>query len=264
MDKVNIRDIENWQSRTLTRRSQDIHYLVRGEGPLIILAHGGLGTGQMQWIDTGFLDTFADGFQLAVPDSLGHGQSGKPSDPALYTMKERAADLVAVADDLGASQAWYVGYSMGGWTVAGVAKYFPDRCAGVVVGGWDVEQGMYRSAPDSGLDEVTFDDLIRLAKEYAPPELTPNLSPEEEAALRPAINAINNVDGQADGLASLDKPVMFWLGQQDAYHDPMAEYAKRHEMVVLSTPGTHDGTCLLHSTTAGAAISGYIHHMKTD
>ena len=140
--------------------------------------------------------------------------------------------MVAVADDLGVTEAWYIGYSMGGWTVAGVATYFPERCAGVVVGGWDVEQGMYRSAPSFGLDEVTFDDLIRLAKEHAPPELTPDLSPEEEAALRPAINALNTLDNQAEGLAALEKPVFFWLGQEDAYHDPMVDYAKRHEMVV--------------------------------
>ena len=28
---------------------------------------------------------------------------------------------------------------------------------------------MYRAAPEFGLEEVTFDDLIRLAKEHAPP-----------------------------------------------------------------------------------------------
>ena len=71
MSNSTVRDINTWESRTVSRRGQDIHYLVRGEGPLIVFAHGGLGTGQMQWIDTGFLDTFSDGFQLAVPDSLG-------------------------------------------------------------------------------------------------------------------------------------------------------------------------------------------------
>ncbi|MEM8661661.1 MAG: alpha/beta hydrolase, partial [Pseudomonadota bacterium] len=260
MNMPNIQDISSWTSRTVIRRGQNIHYLVRGEGPLVVLAHGGLGNGQMNWIDTGFADAFADGFQIAIPDSLGHGQSSKPSDPSLYTLKERASDLVAVADDLNADTAWYVGYSMGGWTVAGVATHFPERCDGVVVGGWDVEQGMYRVAPSFGLEEVTFDDLIRLAKEHAPPELTPELSTEEEAALRPAINAINELDGQAEALASLDKTVVFWLGQDDPYHDPMLAYARSHGMTVLSTAGDHQTGGLISGATAAAALSGVISH----
>jgi len=264
MSNNEMSNIESWESRTTSRRGQDIHYLVRGEGgPLVVLAHGGLGNGQMQWIDSSFMDAFAEGFQLALPDSLGHGLSGKPSDPSMYTLKERAADMVAVADALGASEAWFVGYSMGGWTVAGVAKYFPDRCAGLVIGGWDVEEGMYRGAPLQGLEEINFDELIRLAKEQAPPELTPNLSPEEEAALRPAINALNTLDGQAEAVAALNKPVLFWVGQDDAYHDPMLDYARRNGMPFLSTAGDHLNAAMHHSITAGASISGFIRHLSS-
>ncbi len=257
---MNIND-SRWESRRVTRRGQEIFYLVKGEGSLVIMAHGGLGTGAMNWIDSGFADAFPAGFTLAVPDSLGHGLSGKPSDPSMYTLRERAADLVAVADDLGVEEAWYIGYSMGGWTVAGVGTFFPERCAGIVVGGWDVEEGMYRAAPEFGLEEVTFDDLIRLAKEHAPPELTPDLSPEEEAALRPAINALNELHGQGEALVTLEKPVVFWIGQEDPYHGPMMDYAKKHGKTVLSTPGRHEDTPLTHSGIAAAAIGGIISHL---
>ncbi|NIB42420.1 alpha/beta hydrolase [Pseudomaricurvus alkylphenolicus] len=257
MNIENTNTPEGWKSCTTNRRGQDIHYLVRGEGPLIVMAHGGLGDGAMNFIAPEFVKAFEGHFTIALPDSLGHGLSGKPSDPALYTLKERAADLVAVVDDLGKSEAWYMGYSMGGWTVAGIAKYFPERCAGLVVGGWDVEEGMYRSAPNFGLTEIRFEDLVRLAREEAPPELAPEFTPEQEAALRPAINAINDLDGQAEALAVIKKPVLFWVGYDDPYHDPMLEFARRNGIPFFSSEGDHL-EAMLHCAGAAAAISGYI------
>jgi len=262
MPKQDIHNIESWESRKVTRRGQDIHYLVYGEGPLLICAHGGLATGPMQFLNPlcPQLGAFSDGFQIALPDSLGHGQSSKPADVSMYALKERAADLVAVADDLGADKAWYMGYSMGGWTVAGLAKYFPDRAAGLVIGGWDVEKGMYTSAPTLGLEEITFDDLIRLAQENEdlPPEFVPQFSAEEEAAMRPAINALNTLDDQDKAVAEVEAPVLFWVGRDDPYHGPMLDYTSRNQIPLLTTPGDHQIAGMAHGNMAMSMIRGFI------
>lgn len=248
---------KGWSSEFVERDGERIHFLVRGEGPLIVLAHGALGDGTQHWIESEFADAFLDHFKIAVPDARGHGQSSKSANAVFHNLEQRAADLVAVADKLGAQKAWYMGYSMGGWTVAGIAKYFPDRCHGLVIAGWDVEKGMYRSASNLGLEELNYDILVGLAREAAP-QMTEWITAEIEPGLRMSINAINNLDGQAEALAFLNKPVLFWLGQDDAYHDPMSEYAKKHAIPVLSTPGDHVGAIMTHALSASYSICGYV------
>lgn len=51
MTKQDIHNIESWESRKVTRRGPGHHYLVYGEGPLLICAHGELGSGQSQFLD---------------------------------------------------------------------------------------------------------------------------------------------------------------------------------------------------------------------
>ncbi|UGY20676.1 hypothetical protein HAP48_0028995 [Bradyrhizobium septentrionale] len=49
------------------------------------------------------VDALADRFRVVCVDSLGHGLSDKPADPALYNQAQRAGDIVAVIDDSAAS-----------------------------------------------------------------------------------------------------------------------------------------------------------------
>ncbi|MHC6151968.1 alpha/beta fold hydrolase [Bradyrhizobium elkanii] len=96
-------------------RGQRIHYTVEGSGPLIVLQHGLL-LDAASWKQCGVVDALADRFRVACVDSLGHGLSDKPADPALYNQAQRAGDIVAVIDDLGGERAHVVGHSMGGWS----------------------------------------------------------------------------------------------------------------------------------------------------
>src|SRR5690349_16699202 len=95
-----------------TSDGQQIHYSVQGEGPLVVLQHGFLGDASA-WTATGIAQGLARRYRVVCLDSLGHGRSDKPADPARYNQAERAAHIVAVMDALGEAKAHVIGYSMG-------------------------------------------------------------------------------------------------------------------------------------------------------
>jgi len=159
-------------------RGQRIHYTVDGRGPLVVLQHGLLMDAN-SWRESGFVDALADRFCVACLDSLGHGRSDKPSDPALYGDRQRAADVVAVIDALGYERAHLLGYSMGGWMAVAVARYFPERLSTLVIGGWDPVNGL-PAGPDG---PVAFDPFMILARRAAS-ALTRWVTPEVKPAVR--------------------------------------------------------------------------------
>jgi len=115
-------------------RGQRIHYTVEGAGPLVVLQHGLL-MSATDWPRTGIVDALKPAYTVACVDSLGHGHSDKPPDPAFYGQDQRAGDIVAVIDHLGCARAHVIGHSMGGWLAVGMAKHHRDRLLSLVVGG---------------------------------------------------------------------------------------------------------------------------------
>jgi len=111
-----------------------IHYETAGTGPALVLHHGTMGSGP-DWIDLGYVDALKDRHKVILIDARGHGRSDKPRDPACYDLSLRAADVVAVLDDLGVPRASFFGYSMGGWIGFGLAKHFPQRIDAFIIGG---------------------------------------------------------------------------------------------------------------------------------
>jgi len=115
-------------------RGVRIHYETAGTGPALVLHHGTMGSGP-DWVDLGYVEALKDRHRLILIDARGHGHSDKPHDPSEYDLRLRAADVVAVLDDLRAQRADFLGYSMGGWIGFGLAKHFPDRFNSFILGG---------------------------------------------------------------------------------------------------------------------------------
>jgi pimeloyl-ACP methyl ester carboxylesterase len=111
-----------------------IHYQTAGTGPALVLHHGTMGSGP-DWVDLGYVEALKDRHKVILIDARGHGQSDKPHDPTAYDLRLRAADVVAVLDDLGVPSASFFGYSMGGWIGFGLARYFPRRIDAFIIGG---------------------------------------------------------------------------------------------------------------------------------
>ncbi|MEP7357934.1 MAG: alpha/beta hydrolase [Anaerolineales bacterium] len=84
-----------------------------GGRPPIVLIHGSLATGRVDWGDVPERLSAALGRRLViVPDCRGHGRSDNPQ--GTYRFAEMAADTVGLARKLGHPRAHFVGHSNGG------------------------------------------------------------------------------------------------------------------------------------------------------
>jgi len=95
----------------IDRDGISIHYEAHGAGPALLLSHGYGATSRM-W--DGQVAAFADRYRVILWDMRGHGQSGDPSDPALYSPALTVADMSAVLDACGEERAIIGGLSLGG------------------------------------------------------------------------------------------------------------------------------------------------------
>ncbi|TIQ61153.1 MAG: alpha/beta fold hydrolase, partial [Mesorhizobium sp.] len=69
-----------------------------GYGDPLMLLHG-LTESRESWHEAGYVEQFLQRERrLILVDCRGHGRSGKPHDPAAYSGRRRAADIIAVLD----------------------------------------------------------------------------------------------------------------------------------------------------------------------
>jgi pimeloyl-ACP methyl ester carboxylesterase len=234
-------------------RGQRIHYTVEGSGPLVVLQHGILLDGE-SWRRCGIAGVLARDYRVACVDSLGHGQSDKPADLALYRQEQRAGDIIAVLDDLGCERAHLVGHSMGGWLAVGVARYHAQRLASLVVAGWNPVSGL----PPGAKGPITFDGFMKFARATAP-RLTEWLTPENEPGLRACFEALYDLDSAEQAVLGSAAPVMLWNGREDPAHDPMQAFAETHGLGYLSTAGDHLGMLFAHGIEGAQGVRAFLH-----
>ncbi len=221
-----------------THRGQKIHYTVEGQGPLVVLQHG-LFMDAASWRANGFVAALARRFTVACIDSLGHGLSDKPSEPSLYGQEQRAGDIIAVLDALGAEKAHLVGYSMGAWMAVGVAKHHPERLASLTVGGWDLVNGV----PKGPAGPIRFDIFWGFSQQVAP-ALVAWVTPEIVPAMQACFEALGQLDGAPEAVLGAGVPVLLWDGVADPYHGPSQTFAAENGLPFVSTAGDHLGAII--------------------
>jgi len=118
----------------VTNQGVHIYYEVVGDGPDLVLLHGGLSNLKI-WYDTPYLKTLNKDYRLVLIDIRGHGASDKPHDSKAYEMKLLVDDITAVLDDLNVDKAHFFGYSLSGRLGFGTAKYAPKRFRSFIIGG---------------------------------------------------------------------------------------------------------------------------------
>ncbi len=113
---------------TLHLHGFDMHYDVHGSGPPLMLLHGFFGAG-VDWAP--FIDDFARDHRVVVPDLRGHGRSTNPG--GMFSFRQCAADLVALADSIGLDRFRAIGLSGGGNALLHVASAAPARVEAMVL-----------------------------------------------------------------------------------------------------------------------------------
>jgi pimeloyl-ACP methyl ester carboxylesterase len=122
------------QDRFFDSNGVPIRYITQGSGPAVVLLHGLTGNIEDAWVNNGFYDGPFAPFQLIAMDCRGHGQSGKPHDPADYGL-EMVNDVVRLLDHLKIERAHLVGFSMGAEIALKMAAQRPTRVHSAVLAG---------------------------------------------------------------------------------------------------------------------------------
>ena len=97
------------------------------------MVHGFYGSIQ-DWYEYGYVDALRKQYRLVLIDVRGHGLSGKPTDPATYSHIQRSRDVLSVIDEINCKQAFYYGFSMGGWISYKLMELAPKRFNAFAIG----------------------------------------------------------------------------------------------------------------------------------
>lgn len=190
-----------------------IHYETTGNGPALVLHHGTMGSGP-DWEDIGYVEALQDRHRLILIDARGHGRSDKPHDGAAYDLRLRAADVVAVLDDLRVQRADFLGYSMGSWIGFGLAKHFPERFNSFILGG----AHPYAENTQAIRDRMPTDQAayIAIAEQTYGTLLTPARRARLLANDLDALRALTqDRDDIADVLPTMTMPSLIFCGELD-------------------------------------------------
>lgn len=109
-----------------------LHYHEAGDGPAVVMLHGG-GPGASAWSNFGRnLPVFAESYRTILVDQPGFGDSDKPEITKQYFTFSADA-LLGLLDKLGVERAHLVGNSLGGGTAVRFALSNPDRAGRLVL-----------------------------------------------------------------------------------------------------------------------------------
>jgi 2-hydroxy-6-oxonona-2,4-dienedioate hydrolase len=111
-------------------------YYERGNGPVLLLIHGGsfdyrLGIAADDWDST--FDILPGRYRLIAPDKLGAGGTDSPASDELYTMRAVVNHLKGFIANMCLDEYVVVGHSRGALAAARLAADQPDRARALVV-----------------------------------------------------------------------------------------------------------------------------------
>lgn len=201
------------------------YYEVRGEGPPMLLLHGGLGAGDMF---APLLPALSAKHQVITVDLQGHGRTALGERP--FGLEGQGADMAAVLDHLKIRKADVVGYSMGGGVAFQFAAQHPERVnklvlisAGYASNAFFPEMRAQQAMVSGQMAEAMkgtpmYDTYMRLAPNKAD---FPRLLDTVGAYMR------KDYDFSAQ-IPQLTMPVMLVFGDADMYRpEHMVDFYKR-------------------------------------
>lgn len=210
-----------------------VHYLERGQGPVVLLLHGIFGE-KDHWVD--FVRAMPPGCRLIAPDLPGFGDTGR-NELASYDYASQMRYLLAFMDGLGLERVHVAGSSMGGTLGAVLAQQHPHRVRSLAFIG--APHGLRTAQPsdmDRAIDagraplvprnEAEFDAMLALVFARRPFLPYPVLQQARERALAQQVSNRRVWDEQlADRflldsvLGQLQTPLFaLWGGQDRVFH----------------------------------------------
>ena len=107
-----------------------IHYVTKGEGPLLVMIHG-FPDYWYTWREQ--IPALSEHYQVVAMDQRGYNLSGKPEGLARYQMEELVQDVEAVIKHFGKKKAIVVGHDWGGAVAWSFATAKPQMIDNLVI-----------------------------------------------------------------------------------------------------------------------------------
>lgn len=117
-----------------------MYYEVHGEGPPLLLLHGGAGSIPDRWFPY-----FTPQFRVIAVEQMGHGRTADAVDRPFH-YHDMAEDTVELMRELEIDSAVVVGYSDGGIIGLDIAVHHPERVTKLVVTGANARSDGYTAA----------------------------------------------------------------------------------------------------------------------
>jgi pimeloyl-ACP methyl ester carboxylesterase len=212
-----------------------------GSGRPFLLLHGLMGSGAPLAAEGLVSALFEHGYRVILPDLRGHGDSGRPHDPARYPPDILADDMLALIGYLGLDDYDLGGYSMGGKLVLRLLAR-GARPARAVVGG----QGLDALDAESDRTDGHRRILAAVASQAALPAGSPAAAMADWIrqsgvdARAVALVLDTFVAVPADALRQVAAPTLIIVGDRDSRSssaDSLAALLPRGRFVLV--PGDH-------------------------
>ena len=207
----------------IERDGAQIWYASFGDGPAVILLHGGMGSAANFGHQVPAL--LAAGYRVVAIDSRGQGHSSW--DGTAYSYERMGEDVFAVMDTLGIARAAIIGWSDGACTGLVMARARPQRIAGLFFFACNVDASGTLPFEMSG---TIGNCLSRLKADYAAMSPEPQRFDEMSAALQ--VMQGSQPDYSAEDLATIAVPVSVVQGERDEFIRP--EHAR---YIAATIPG---------------------------
>ncbi|KAB0638690.1 alpha/beta hydrolase [Burkholderia stagnalis] len=179
-----------------------------GDGPPVILLHGGLGhAGNWGYQVPAIVSA---GYRAVLIDSRGHGRSTRDGRP--YSYERMASDVLAVMDALGIERARLVGWSDGACIALVLAARVPARVERVFFFACNMDpSGAREMAPSAVIDRC----FARHRQDYASLSATPDDFEPFVAAVSEMMRTQPNYSARE--LGAIAVPVAIVLGEHDEF-----------------------------------------------
>ncbi len=173
-----------------------IYYTVRGNGPTLVLLHGGGDSGEHSFVRQ--LDVFSEHHHIVAPDQVGQGHTPDVSVPLSYTAMME--DTAALLEMLKLKRVDLVGFSDGGILALMLAIRHPELVGRLVISGVNI-------APE-GLNPENLEELR--ASQIPKPKTI------DEKIARLWLTSPTEAELNLPLLAKITQPVLLISGDRDA------------------------------------------------
>lgn len=234
-------------------------YRETGAGRPLVLIHGFVSTGYVNWVKYGHADLLADaGYRVVMPDLRGHGDSARPHDAAAYPPDVLVDDGFALLEHLGLSDGTDFdlgGYSLGGRTTMRMMVR-GCRPARAVIAGMGLGN-ITRTGGSTGWFRhllTNYGSFQHGDPEFMAQAFVKTVAGDPEALLR-VIEA--SVDTSREEIAAVQVPTLVLMGEQDDDHGSADELAALlGNGTSRSIPGSHMGA--VAQPELGRAIADWL------